>query len=227
MSGLANAIVLDPDPRAGHQLQLGFEREGVPVRVLPVDGPLELAEPGVIVVGGALDLVRRARTTLTEHNLDIPIVFTGAASRSEAEAAGADEVVTRPAFLRDLVTIAKLVRGVPADRRDHLVGSLAETTGVYTLVRALAALGRSAVLTLIRGLRRGEIRFFRGEVTSAQVGLIHGQAALHQLLLWTDARFDYQHADIVRPHQIPLPPEELFADAERFLEGVREHAGSL
>ena len=29
MSGLANAIVLDPDPRAGRQLQLGFEREGV------------------------------------------------------------------------------------------------------------------------------------------------------------------------------------------------------
>jgi hypothetical protein len=227
MSGLANAIVLDPDPRAGRQLQLGFERERVPVRVLPVDGPLDLADPAVIVVGGALDLVRRARTTLTEHNLDIPIIFSGAASRAEAEAAGADEVMTRPAFLRDLVTIAKLVRGVPAGHRDHLVGSLAETTGVYTLVRALAALGRSAVLTLIRGLRRGEIRFFQGEVTSAQVGLIHGQAAFHQLLLWTDARFDFQHEDIVRRHQIPLPPEELFADAERFLEGVREHAGSL
>jgi hypothetical protein len=227
MSGLSNAIVLDPDPRAGRQLQLGFEREGVPVHVLPVDGPLDMAEPGVIVVGGALDLVRRARTTLTERNLDIPIVFTGAGSRADAEAAGADEVVRRPAYLRDLVTIAKLVRGVPAGQRDHLVGSLAETTGVYTLVRALSALGRSAVLTLIRGLRRGEIRFYRGEVTSAQVGLIHGQAAFHQLLLWTDARFDYQHEDIVRRHQIPLPPDELFADAERFLEGVREHAGSL
>jgi hypothetical protein len=227
MSGQSNAIVLDPDPRAGRQLALGFSREGVPVRVLPVDGPLDLADPGVVVVGGALDLVRRTRSALTERNLDIPIVFTGGGARAEAEAAGADEVVTRPAFLRDLVTIAKLVRGVPANQRDHLVGSLAETTGVYTLVRALAALGRSAVLTLIRGLRRGEIRFYKGEVTSAQVGLIHGQAAFHQLLLWTDARFDYQHEDIVRRHQIPLSPEELFADAERFLEGVREHAGSL
>ena len=56
------------------------------------------------------------------------------------------------------------------------MGSLVEITGVFTLVRALAALGRSAVLTLIRGLRRGEVRFFHGEVTSAQVGLIHGQA---------------------------------------------------
>ena len=89
------------------------------------------------------------------------------------------------------------------------------------------ALGRSAVLTLIRGLRRGEIRFYRGEVTSAQVGLIHGQAAFHQLLLWTDARFDFAHEDIVRRQQIPLSPDELFADAERFLEGVRESAELL
>jgi hypothetical protein len=79
----------------------------------------------------------------------------------------------------------------------------------------------------MRGLRRGEVRFYKGEVTSAQVGLIHGQAAFHQLLLWTDARFDFSHEDIVRRQQIPLSPDELFADAERFLEGVRESAGSL
>ena len=83
------------------------------------------------------------------------------------------------------------------------------------------------MLLLIRGLRRGEVRFYRGEVTSAEVGLIHGQAALHQLLLWTDVRFDFAHEDIVRRQQIPLSPDELFADAERFLEGVREHAGML
>src|SRR4029079_13595704 len=53
------------------------------------------------------------------------------------------------------------------------------------------------------------------------------QAALHQLLLWTDARFDFAHEDIVRRQQIPLSPDELFADAEQFLEGVRDHAGNL
>src|SRR5690606_31318839 len=53
------------------------------------------------------------------------------------------------------------------------------------------------------------------------------QAAFHQLLLWTDARFEFAHEDIVRRQQIPMSPEELFADAEQFLEGVREHAGQL
>ena len=93
---------------------------------------------------------------------------------------------------------------------------------MFTWSARSSALGRSAVLTLMRGLRRGEVRFFHGEVTSAQVGLIHGQAALHQLLLWTEARFDFRHEDVVRRQQIPLSPDELFADAERFLEGVRE-----
>jgi hypothetical protein len=237
-SGPSKVIVLDPDPRAGRQVQLGFEREGVPALVpaLSADASsidLDGAEPGIVLVGGkdgqALDLVRRARALLkATKNAHVPIVFTGKGpSRRDLETAGADEVVTRPAYLRDIVTIGRMLRGVPRDQRDHLVGSLVETTGVLTLVRAFSALGRSAVLTLIRGLRRGEVRFFHGEVTSAQVGLIHGQAALHQLLLWTDARFDYSHEDIVRRQQIPLAPDELFADAERFLEGIREHAGNL
>ena len=236
MQGPSKVIVVDPDPRAGRQVQLGFEREGISVVVSPDAGDLAKLELGpdsaLALVGGvdgrAIELVRRTRQLLQEGNVDVPIVSTGrGVSRAELEAAGADEVVVGPTYLRDLVTIARVMRGAPADHRDHFVGSLVETTGVYTLVRALAALGRSAVLTLIRGLRRGEVRFHHGEVTSAQVGLIHGQAAFHQLLLWTDARFDFSHEDVVRRQQIPLAPDELFADAERFLDGVRASAEKL
>lgn len=237
MPGLSKVIVLDPDVRAGRQVQLGFQREGVPAEIAAVPRePAELKLPegdaGLVIVGGAdphaLELVRSARRRLGEADLDTPIVFAGrGVRRTDAEAAGADEVLLPPTYLRDVVTIGRLLRGQPAAGRAHLVGSLVETTGVLTLVRALAALGRSAVLTLIRGLRRGEIRFYHGEVTSAHVGLIHGQAALHQLLLWTDARFDFHHEDIVRRHQIPLERDELYADAERFLAGVRESSGKL
>lgn len=241
MPGLSKVIVVlpdsGPDARAGRQLRLGFAREGVPSEVaqLPGEGArldLPAGDTGLVVVGGtdgrSLDLLRRTRFFLDEAKLNAPILFTGrGVRRVDAEAAGADEVVLLPAYLRDVVTIGRLLRTQPATQRHHLVGNLAETTGVYTLVRALAALGRSAVLTLMRGLRRGEIRFFHGEVTSAQVGLIHGQAALHQLLLWTEARFEFQHEDVVRRQQIPLTHAELFADADRFLEGVRDSSGAL
>ncbi len=238
-SGPSKVVVLDPDARAGRQVQLGFAREGIEtvVPAIPADlTQLELGltngdAPALALVGGsagaAIDLIKRARELLVAGNADVPIVFTGHGSRAELLAAGADAVLAHPVYLRDVVTIGRILRNVAHDRREHLVGSLAETTGVYTLVRALCALGRSAVLTLIRGLRRGEIRFYRGEVTSAQVGLIHGQAAFHQLLLWTDARFDFAYEDIVRRAQIPMTPEELFKDAERFLEGVRESAELL
>jgi len=232
MTGTSKVIVLDPDARSGRQLRLGFEREGVPTCALDAHKPEIKEVPDLVVVGGAdgqgIELVRKARALLEIGGFDAPILFAGRHARpTEIEAAGADEVVLLPAFLRDVVTIGRILRGKPADKRAHIVGSLAETTGVFNLVRALAALGRSAVLTLIRGLRRGEVRFYHGEVTSAQVGLIHGQAALHQLLLWTDARFDFHHEDVVRRQQIPLSPEELFADAERFLAGVRDESGRL
>ncbi|HEU0032977.1 MAG TPA: DUF4388 domain-containing protein [Kofleriaceae bacterium] len=237
MSGLSKVIVVDPDARASRQVQFGFEREGVPTSVaqIPAD-PAKLDLPtqdtGLIVVGGtdqrAVELLRRARRFVDETHVEAPIIFAGKnLRRTDAEAAGADEVVLQPAHLRDVVTVGRLLRGQPASQRHHIVGSLAEVTGVFTLVRALSSLGRSAVLTLIRGLRRGEVRFFHGEVTSAQVGLIHGQAALHQLLLWTDARFDFRHEDVVRRQQIPLAHDELFADAERFLAVIRDSSGGL
>ncbi|MDQ3337097.1 MAG: DUF4388 domain-containing protein [Myxococcota bacterium] len=204
------------------------------IATVPPDLRLDLPtqDAGLVVVGGsdarAVELVRRTREVLEASHADAPIVYAGrGASRNDLHAAGADEVLAQPAYLRDVVTIGRLLVGTPANHRTHLVGNLGEITGVLTLVRALSSLGRSAVLTLIRGLRRGEIRFYEGEVTSAQVGLIHGQAALHQLLLWTDARFDYHHEDIVRRQQIPLDREELFADAERFLGGIRDSSGSL
>ena len=184
MRGPSKVIVLDPDARAGRQVQLGFAREGVPVAAAPVTGvsAADLAGAGVVVVGGGLDQIRAAKQALADAKLDAAIVFAGRGiARTDAVAAGADEVLLGPAYLRDVVTVGRLMLDVPASHRAHLVGSLGELTGVLTLVRALAATGRSATLTLIRGLRRGEIRFWLGEVTSAQVGLIHNQTALHQL----------------------------------------------
>ena len=241
MSGSSKVIVVYPDgpadgdgfdARAGSQIQLGFEREGIPTALTTKPDALPLDGAGLVLVGGtdgnAVDLLRKARSQVAAAKLDIPIVFAGKGlRRTDAEHAGADEVVLYPAYLRDVVTVGRLLRGVPKAKREHIVGSLAETTGMFTLVRALAALGRSAVLTVVRGLRRGEIRFFHGEVTSAELALIHGQAALHQLLLWTEARFEFLHEDVVRRQQIPLSHEELFADAERFLQGVRDSSGSL
>jgi hypothetical protein len=228
----AKILVLGEDRHAAEAVRLGFERDGHPVhhaRELAADAVDDSV--GLIVASArtaetAQAVLRAVGTVRTQR--DVPLLYVGnGVSRRDAAAAGADEVIGRPAFVRDVVTIGRLLAGQPAETRGHWVGQLAETVGVYYLVRALASLGRSGVLTLSRGLRRGEVRFYLGEVTSAQVGGLHGQAALHQLLLWTDGRFDFRREDVVRRRQIPMLPEELFADAERFLTSVREASGGL
>src|SRR5688572_20473503 len=112
------------DARAGRQLQLGFEREGVPTRLVPASARLELPvdEAGLVVVGGhdgvALEVVRTARRVLDEKGVQVPLLFAGAGvQRPAAQAAGADEVVTHPAYLRDVVTIARILRGHPPSQR--------------------------------------------------------------------------------------------------------------
>jgi len=220
--------------RTAEAVRMGFERDGFPVVATAALAPeLVDATVGLIVASAtsaeaAVAALGQATRSRGDGGIDVPVLYVGnGVSRRDAMSAGADEVIGRPAFVRDVVTIGRLLAGQPAETRGHWIGQLAESVGVYYLVRALTALGRSGVLTLSRGLRRGEVRFYLGEVTSAQVGGLHGQAALHQVLLWTDGRFDFRREDVVRRRQIPLLPEELFADAERFLVSVREASGGL
>lgn len=253
MPGPAKVIIVEADPAANAALRFGLSRAGLAVAtaVDPVDVATEAGSAGLVLISngaarssarngngsghGSASLVRAIRAELDEAALLTPILFVGAAddggeeegenSRYAVERAGAAEVLLGPQALRDIANVARVMLG---DRRSEgWGGTLAEISGVFGLVRALAALGRSGVLTLTRGVRRGEVRYYHGEITSAQVGMIHGQAAFHQLLLWIDAKFEFRGELVVRRQQIPLTPEELLADAERFLEGTRDIAGGL
>ena len=191
----------------------------------------------VLVVAGAegKEAAKALLTTLSRacrdggsDGPDAPLLWVGnGVARREAWAAGADEVLEQPAYLRDVVTVGKLLAGRRFGQRAQVTGDLGDYFGVFYLVRALAATGRSGVLTFVRGLRRGEVRFYEGELTSAHMGGLHGQAGFHQLLLWTEARFEWRHEPIVQRRQIPLPHEEVLAQAERFLGDIREVAGGL
>ena len=80
MPASSKVIVLDPDARAGRQIQLGFQREGVAAE-LATSGDLPTAGTGLVIVGGsdgqAVDLVRKARAKLQSDHVDAPIVFVG------------------------------------------------------------------------------------------------------------------------------------------------------
>jgi hypothetical protein len=236
MSAISRLILIQPDRPLSESLRFGFEREGVAVAQLDradLD-PVRLRDPADLVIAGGRDAAEGAailghvRRALRDSGMAVPVLYVGnGISREKALEEGASEFLGRPAFVRDAVTIGRLLASPRQDKPGVLGGELIDHFGVYYLVRALAAVKRTGVLTLVRGLRRGELRFYRGEVTAAQAGMRHGLGAFHQLLLWTAGRFELCPEEVVRRRQIPLAPHELLADAERFLDEVSSVAGAL
>ena len=232
------------DSRIAEAVRFGFEREGTQVVCLTRAGTIASAlagaersglqvRPDLVIAGAgataaAMDLIAAVREELDAAGMHPPILCTGSdLDRQQVLDAGANEVVLQPAFVRDVVAVGRFLVAARRGRGGNTEGQLSDYGGVFYIIRAMAATRRSAVLSLVRGLRRGELRFYRGEVTSAQVSVLHGLAALHQLLLWTRAHFELRDENVVRRRQIPLESGEILDDAERFLGDIRAVAGTL
>ena len=229
MSMISTLLLIQPEAGVRAELQSGFEREGIDVVVADGDGvaaAIAGSRPQLVVTGvgtepEALEVLGSVRAALKAAKLETPVLYLGnGVRRDRALAGGASEVVESPAQIRDVVTLGRLAVSGSG-------GKLADLAGLYDLIRAMAAAHKTCVLTLTRGLRRGELRFHDGEVTSAQAGLLHGVAALHQLILWSDAHFELRSEETVPRRQIPLSTPELLLSCERFLEEVREVGGGM
>lgn len=251
----AKVFLIDPEPRRQAALQFALARAaslGAPLQLAGVGATLaalpavdasadddDSVAPtvgivaaslradlrGFRAVGGATPVLLLA-PALAQVPSEEAALDLHRAAHARAMADGASEVLFGPGYLRDVVLVTRLLAS-PGERVGQYVGTLGTFGPVLSLLRALSALGRSGVLVIRRGFRSGEVRFCDGELTAVQAGGHHGQAALHQLLLWSDGRFDFRREDVVRRRQIPLPPDELFADAERFLAGIRDASSGL
>ncbi len=238
MSALTHLTLLHANTKAAAALRFGFEREGAKVVDAEDAEALEQSIDNgsqLIITGGTTKADATRRLAIIEGVLAgvtarVRVLYFGnSISRSEALAAGAHEFLSQPAFIRDVITLSKLM-ATPMERRTQSIsGELSEHFGLFYLVRALGMIEYSGVLSLLRGLRRAELRFYQGEVTSAEMetGSLHGLAALHQSLLWTHGRFDLRDEQTVQRRQIPLERPELLLECERFLDEIRSIAGGL
>ena len=242
MSTASKVIVVGSDLRTVAALRFAFSRAGwdvgdatQPTEVGAIANDV-FASLALLVIQSddpshARLLISQAAARRSTLQQSPSVLFIGSGlSAVDAWQVGATEALATPVYLRDVTVAAQLMMlsgDTNADGNGRKGGQLGDRLGAYQLIRALGRMRRSGVVQLSRGLRRGEVRFYRGEVTSAHTGDLHGQAALHQLLLWTEGRFEYRLEDVVRRRQIPLSPDEIFADAEQFLIGVRDAAGGL
>ncbi len=225
MGRLSAALLVDSDPKALETLAYAFEGDGCRVtraeQVAQAAGMAASSQPQVAVValrnGADLDGLGQLKQQAPH------VVVLGPVSlRAQAKALGL-ELMPLPIFVRDVVTAGKILAsmsmstttpGAAGDVDVH--GSLSDY-GLFYLVRAIIALGRSAILQVERSSRRGEIRFADGEVTAAQVGSLQGPAALHHLLLWEEAVLELKLRASVRKGTMNKRPDDLVEEAERFL----------
>jgi CheY-like chemotaxis protein len=232
MAHLESLVVYDALPRTRKVLAYGFQREGLKVFASGDAGDvLSMAQtrvPQLVVV--SLAQPRESNGHSEAHGLtlighlreepatrELPIVALGERmAREGALRAGADEFLSRPAFIRDVLTLSRLAVALRQDGGDEGVAGLLEDYELYFLARALQVAGRSGVVELERDGRSGELHFQRGEVVAATCGRMTGVVAFNHLLLWGEAQMQLRLVSPTGEREITTPTDELLQEGARF-----------
>jgi ActR/RegA family two-component response regulator len=238
MTQTSSLLLVDADLHGLETLTYGFEREGRKVnRTSDLTRAVQLSRtsaPTLAVVmlrepaQPALDVIASLRGV----HRQLPILALGPAQlQSAARDAGANDYLATPTFIRDVVTVAKLVAlavetEASADQTDA-EAALSEFHGLYYLLRAMAATARSCVLRLARGPQRAEIRFANGKVVSATARALQHLPALHHVLLWEEAGVSIRMGPVTASSQFPLSAQEVLDECERFLRDFAHAAKEL
>ncbi len=241
MAALESLVLFESsaaNARNRQALQFGFERENIVVH--HCEAPSKLVglcikhAPQLVLISlpdgekpiaetlAALDELRA-----TDSVQRLPVLVLGERDlRDEVLRAGADEFVPRPAYLRDVLTLCRMVVGLRA-REDKELRGLVEEFGLFFLLRALSIVGRSAVIELERVGRYAEIHVVLGEVAMARTGRMAGQAAFQHLMLWHDARLRLRLESPSAERRIFVPTLRLLEDASRFAQKFDETASRV
>jgi len=182
-------LVVEPQASTRGLLQFGLVRAGFQVtsvrtaeeaeRVLG-QGPapaLVVSETRLPGLDGVTFCARLRRSALAEVPVLLLTTQPSEAATAQALSAGAHDVLAKPLFVGDLVTLARL-ESSRAPGSPTLVASTREVS-VAAALRALLAGTRSGRLVLGAS---AELLFRSGQVISAQVRNIQGERALRRML---------------------------------------------
>lgn len=236
-------LIVDADARFREGLAFAFRRAGLEARLTgEAREVVELARGCQAVIAGP-SLGTRALAALVEalrrtQRAAPSVLAVGPAERrEEALAAGAVEHVGAPAYLHDLVTLARLAAAGALGAARAMTGAI-EDHGVYLLARALCAARRSARVRLLRpsstGNRHGELLITQGRLAAARAGRQRGVGAFLQLLAWEAgglcvefSQGENMPAPSSEAGAIARPTERLFDDGLRFLSQLRSAAARV
>jgi CheY-like chemotaxis protein len=241
MNQLSTLLLVDPDPRGLETLTYGFEREGCTVAGTsdPKLAPdlLRTTTPQLAVVSlrspekPGLDVITGIKRGAPVRR--VPIVTLGAPGlRQAALAAGTNDFVATPLFVRDVINVSRLLTLSHAtpnapNPEAEIQARLSEYHGLFYLLRALAVTGRTGIILISRGNKRAELRIAEGAVMAVHVAGLQGLPALHQLLLWEEAALSIKFRSVPKRSNLHMSAQELLDECERFLRDFAHAARDL
>jgi CheY-like chemotaxis protein len=234
-------LVVDSDAQTQRLLDLSLRNAGFEVHAVggAADGLTWLGSHrcDLVIADARLDgdvdgfeLCRRMKQL--PEGATIPFVFLAEAtmeSRMRGVQAGADDFLTKPVYVQEVVGRARSLLQrrererleALVDGDDRFIGELADLP-LVDLLRAVGANRKSGVVH-IRGPEgaRGEIYFRQGAVVDAEAGRLSGREAVYRLFSWSTGRFEIEWKSIRRKDAVATAPDALMVEALRRLEEWR------
>jgi CheY-like chemotaxis protein len=236
-------LLVDSDTKSQRVLEVSLKKAGFEVATARNIEDAQLAAlaspPDVIVteadfpVGSGFDLCRRLRDDT--RTAGVAVVFLAQDGSPEAKiraiSAGADEYLTKPTFVKEILTrIGGLLdrRAKDAlskkDRPANFRGTLGGM-GLVDIFQLIESGRKSGVLHLrsdparsgglVASPTEASIWFRDGRAVDAEVGAMRGETAVYRLLLWDDGDFELDFSAVARDTLIHTSTQGLL------LEGMR------
>ncbi|HSP20263.1 MAG TPA: response regulator [Myxococcaceae bacterium] len=209
-------LVVEPQASTRGLMQFGLVRAGFQVssarsaeeaeRLLSQGPPpaLVLAETRLPGLDGFVFCSRLRRSGLAEVPVLLLTAQPSEAAIAQARSAGAHDVLAKPLFVEDLVSLARL-ESSRAPGSPTLVASTRDVP-VAAALRALLAGCRSGRLLLGT---TAELLFREGKVVSAQVRSVQGERALRRMLLLGEGGYAVHLGPVRSPGDLSVDLPEL------------------
>jgi CheY-like chemotaxis protein len=171
-----------------------------------------------------------------EQTRGIPFIFV--ASRGDIDETlrplvdGVEDFIPKPFFLRDLVRrTKKVVDRIQLEKlskraaRPGVIQGRLEEMGITDLLQSLEVGQKSCRLTLRRNNEACEMFFTTGQCTHAVFGATEGEAAVFQVIHWSDGEFEIDFNSSSDRATISRTTTGLLMEAFRLVDEAQRDAG--
>jgi len=230
-----NLLLVDADPRSLRVLEVSLRKAGYSVSTCgDVDGALELiglSEPDMVISDtrlpgkDGLSLVRELRSR--SETAKLPVMFLSSDPSVETKVKslelGIEDYLTKPLYMREILTRVNLIMersdrdGLGRAAKTRFSGSL-EDMGLVDLLQTIELSRKSGVLKLSYGQRRGSMSFSEGRIIDAELGGLHGEAAIYRFLLWSEGAFELEFREVRGEDKLGISTQALLMEGVRRLD---------